>query len=59
VTDEDPRSTPDTRPVDPLLQLEARRETIRQLREMDGLDLDQPDVMLSAWRRRPADSKDG
>lgn len=30
---------------------DARRGLIRQLGELDGLDLDDPDVMRRAWRR--------
>jgi Arc/MetJ family transcription regulator len=33
-----------------VLASDARRRAIRQLREMDGLDLDRPDVMAGAWR---------
>jgi Arc/MetJ family transcription regulator len=29
---------------------DARRELAAQLRALDGLDLDDPDVMRSAWR---------
>jgi len=29
---------------------DARRRAIKQLHEMDGLDLDRPDVMIKAWR---------
>jgi Arc/MetJ family transcription regulator len=28
----------------------ARRRALRQLQEMDGLDLDRPDIMADAWR---------
>lgn len=28
----------------------ARRDVIRQLRTMDGLDLNDPEVMAAAWR---------
>jgi Arc/MetJ family transcription regulator len=33
-----------------VLELEARREAIRQLREMAGLELDNEEVMAQAWR---------
>lgn len=33
-----------------VLAIDARRQAIRQLREMDGLDLDQSDIMDQAWR---------
>ena len=33
-----------------VLVLDARRQAIQQLRAMDGLDLDQPEVMSQAWR---------
>lgn len=29
---------------------DARRQLIEQLRTLDGLDLDDPEVMRSAWR---------
>jgi Arc/MetJ family transcription regulator len=32
-----------------VLALKARMEFIDQLRSMDGLDLDRPDVMSHAW----------
>lgn len=38
------------RAFEEVLALEARRRAIEQLRQMDGLDLDQPDVMAGAWR---------
>ena len=33
-----------------IIRLDARRKAIRQLREMDGLDLDNEEVMAQAWR---------
>lgn len=33
-----------------LLRIQARREEIRALAEMDGLDLADPQVMAGAWR---------
>ena len=33
-----------------VLATAARREAVRQLREMDGLDLDNEEVMAGAWR---------
>lgn len=33
-----------------LLAIEARRKSIKQLQEMDGLELDNPEVMRRAWR---------
>lgn len=33
-----------------VLALRARGAATRQLQEMDGLDLDRPDVMAGAWR---------
>lgn len=33
-----------------VLAAAARREAVRQLREMDGLDLDNEEVMADAWR---------
>jgi Arc/MetJ family transcription regulator len=38
------------RAFEEVLALDARRRAIRQLREMDGLDLDRPEVMAEAWR---------
>lgn len=38
------------RALEEVLAAHARREAIEQLRGMDGLDLDQPDVMAEAWR---------
>lgn len=39
------------RAFEEVLALQARREAIRQLETMDGLDLDKPEVMEKAWRR--------
>ena len=33
-----------------VVAIDARRRAIRQLQAMDGLDLDQPEVMNQAWR---------
>jgi Arc/MetJ family transcription regulator len=33
-----------------VLALDARRRAIRQLQEMEGLDLDRPEVLAEAWR---------
>jgi Arc/MetJ family transcription regulator len=38
------------RAFEEVLATDARRRALQQLRRMDGLDLDQPDVMASAWR---------
>lgn len=38
------------RAFEQILALEARRQTIQQLQDMDGLDLDRPEVMAGAWR---------
>ncbi|MBI2939014.1 MAG: type II toxin-antitoxin system VapB family antitoxin [Chloroflexi bacterium] len=38
------------RAFEEVLALHARREAIRQLQEMDGLDLNRPEVMADAWR---------
>jgi Arc/MetJ family transcription regulator len=38
------------RAFEEVLALHARREAIRQLQEMDGLELDRADVMAEAWR---------
>lgn len=38
------------RAFEEILAHEARRQTIRQLQEMDGLDLNQPEIMAGAWR---------
>ncbi len=38
------------RAFEAVLALEARRLAVRQLQEMEGLDLDRPEVMAEAWR---------
>jgi Arc/MetJ family transcription regulator len=38
------------RAFEEVLAADARRRAVRQLRELDGLDLDRPDVMAGAWR---------
>jgi Arc/MetJ family transcription regulator len=38
------------RAFEEVLALDARKRAIRQLEELDGLDLDRPDVMAEAWR---------
>lgn len=38
------------RAFEEVLAADARRRAIQQLREMDGLDLDRPDIMAGAWR---------
>lgn len=38
------------RAFEEVLALDARRRTIQQLQEMDGLDLDRPEVLADAWR---------
>jgi Arc/MetJ family transcription regulator len=38
------------RALEEVLATDARRKAIRQLQEMDGLDLDSADVMADAWR---------
>jgi len=38
------------RAFEEVLTLDARRRVIRRLQQMDGLDLDRPDVMTDAWR---------
>ncbi len=38
------------RAFEEVLALQARRRAIQQLQEMDGLDLDKPEVMAEAWR---------
>ncbi len=38
------------RAFEEVLASDARRRALRQLQEMDGLDLDKPDVMTGAWR---------
>lgn len=38
------------RAFEEVLALHARRQAIRQLQEMEGIDLDRPEVMAEAWR---------
>lgn len=38
------------RAFEEVLAMEARRQAIEQLRGMEGLELDCPDVMAEAWR---------
>ena len=38
------------RAFEEVLAVDARRRAIRQLQQMDGLDLDCPEVMAGAWR---------
>ncbi len=38
------------RSFDEVLARAAREQVIAQLRTMDGLDLDKPEVMAKAWR---------
>jgi Arc/MetJ family transcription regulator len=38
------------RAFEEVLAAHARRRVIRQLQEMDGLDLDRPEIMADAWR---------
>lgn len=38
------------RAFEEVLAMDARRRAIRQLQEMDGLDLDRPEVMADVWR---------
>ncbi|MGH2351824.1 MAG: type II toxin-antitoxin system VapB family antitoxin [Chloroflexota bacterium] len=38
------------RAFEEVLAADARRRALRQLQEMDGLDLDRPTVMADAWR---------
>jgi Arc/MetJ family transcription regulator len=41
------------RALEEVVVMNARREIIRRLQTMDGLDLDNPEVMRSAWRDQP------
>lgn len=34
-----------------VVRREARREEVESLREMRGMDLDDPDIMAGAWRK--------
>ena len=36
--------------LDEVIAYEARRQAVEQLRNLEGLDLDDPKVMASAWR---------
>ena len=38
------------RALDEVIAFESRRLAVEQLRTMAGLDLDDPEVMASAWR---------
>jgi hypothetical protein len=38
------------RAFEEVLAVDARRRALQQLRDLEGLDLDQPGVMASAWR---------
>ena len=38
------------RAFEEVLAAHARRRAIQQLQEMDGLDLDRPEIMADAWR---------
>jgi Arc/MetJ family transcription regulator len=38
------------RALEEVVAAEARQRLARRLSEMDGLDLDQPEVMAGAWR---------
>jgi hypothetical protein len=38
------------RALDSVLAVAMRRRMVERLRRMDGLDLDKPDVMNTAWR---------
>jgi Arc/MetJ family transcription regulator len=38
------------RAFEEVLAADARRRAVQQLRDMDGLDLDRPDIMDGAWR---------
>jgi Arc/MetJ family transcription regulator len=38
------------RAFEEVIAMDARRRALRQLEDMEGLDLDQPDVMAAAWR---------
>jgi Arc/MetJ family transcription regulator len=39
-----------SRAFEEVLALDARRRAIEQLQQMDGLDLDDPEIMGRAWR---------
>ncbi len=38
------------RALDEVIAYEARRRAVEQLRTMEGLELDDPDVAAAAWR---------
>ncbi|MCA9598383.1 MAG: type II toxin-antitoxin system VapB family antitoxin [Myxococcales bacterium] len=38
------------RALDEVIAYEQRRKAVEQLREMDGLELDDPEVTADAWR---------
>ena len=38
------------RAFEEVLAADARRRAVRQLRDMDGLELNRPEVMAQAWR---------
>lgn len=38
------------RAFEEVLAMDARRRAIRQLAQMDGLDLDRPEIMRDGWR---------
>jgi hypothetical protein len=38
------------RAFEEVLAAQARKEAVRQLETMEGLDLDRPEVMAQAWR---------
>ena len=38
------------RALDEVMAIHARRRLVDRLRQMNGLDLDDPDVMAGAWR---------
>jgi hypothetical protein len=38
------------RALEEVLAMDARRRAIRQLQDLDGLDLDRPEVVGDAWR---------
>ena len=38
------------RALDEVIAYEARRKAVERMRAMDGLELDDPEVMAAAWR---------
>jgi len=36
--------------LDEVLAMETRRKLVDRLREMEGMDLDDPEIMAEAWR---------